>query len=886
MLGVSSHAWKVNFCKFTNETRNGLEDSSKYDGLKFLAAVNGSCAGGGYELALACDEIILIDDRSSAVSLPEVPLLGVLPGTGGLTRLTDKRHVRHDLADVFCTTSEGVRGEKALDWRLVDAIAKPAQFAAKVKERALALAAISDRPASARGVALTPIERAIEADALTLFARQGHNRPERARRNLRDQGPERAPQPQDVAAIEAEGADWYPLALARELDDAILSMRTNELDIGMWLMRTEGELEAVLAMDATLRALKQHWFVRETIGYLRRTLSRLDITSRSLFALVDEGSCFAGTLFEMALACDRIYHLALPAGEARAPRIAVSEANFGDYPMASGQSRVGRRFYDERPALEQLKAGVGKPLEADAAFALGLATSIPDDIDWADEIRIAVEERASMSPDALTAMEANLRFNGPENSGHARLRPPYRLAELDLPASQRGRRQGRAQGLRQGRKGRVRLEPGVMDASEAEVIRQHLIDPEICIRCNTCESTCPVGAITHDTRNYVVDANICNLCMACVPPCPTGSIDNWRSMPRSRAYSIEAQFGWDALPAELSAGELGAAGASGEALAAAAASRAAPSGASEEAAFDVSAYAAVIPPWSAASPYASLYGPKAAARSVAATVVGNVRVTEVGKDYDTHHIVLDFGAMPFPVLEGQSIGVIPPGVDADGRPRHPRRYSVASPRNGERPGYNNVSLTVKRVLEDHQGRSVRGVVSNYLCDLAVGDKVEVTGPFGVSFLMPNHPKSAIVMICTGTGSAPMRAMTEWRRRLRKSGKFEGGKLMLFFGARTRQELPYFGPLGNLPKDFIDINFAFSRTPGQPKRYVQDVMRERAADLSALIADPDAYFYVCGLKAMEEGVVLALRDIALQAGLDWGTVGPSLKRHGRLHLETY
>ena len=424
-----------------------------------------------------------------------------------------------------------------------------------------------------------------------------------------------------------------------------------------------------------------------------------------------------------------------------------------------------------------------------------------------------------------------------------------------------------------------------MEATQAQVIRQHLIDPEICIRCNTCESTCPVGAITHDARNYVVDPNICNLCMACVPPCPTGSIDNWRAMPRSRAYSVEAQFEWDSLPAELSPDELGGAGASAAALAEPE-PQSAPGEAGEEAAFEVGAYAAVIPPWSAASPYANLYGPKAAMRSVTATVAGNVRVTEVGKDYDTHHIVLDFGAMPFPVLEGQSIGIIPPGVDVDGRPHHPRQYSVASPRNGERPGYNNVSLTVKRVLEDHQGRAVRGVVSNYLCNLSVGDKVEVTGPFGVSFLMPNHPKSAIVMICTGTGSAPMRAMTEWRRRLRKSGKFEGGKLMLFFGARTKEELPYFGPLGNLPKDFIDINFAFSRTPDQPKRYVQDVMRERAADLAPLIADPHAYFYVCGLKAMEEGVVLALRDIASQAGLDWETVGAALKQHGRLHLETY
>ena len=410
MLGVSSHAWKVNFCKFTNETRNGLEDSSKHDGLKFLAAVNGSCAGGGYELALACDEIILIDDRSSAVSLPEVPLLGVLPGTGGLTRLTDKRHVRHDLADVFCTTSEGVRGEKAAAWRLVDAIAKPAQFEARVKERALALAT-SATHSSAKGVALIPIERIIEADALRYtHATVTIDRAARAATFV-IKGPTGA-QPQDIAGIEAEGARWYPLALARELDDAILSMRTNELDIGLWLMKTEGDLDSVLAMDATLHTLREHWFVRETIGYLRRTLSRLDVTSRSLFALVDEGSCFAGTLLEIALACDRIYHLALPSDQT--PKLALTGMNFGDYPMASGQSRVGRRFYDEAPALESLKAAIGQPLDADAAFARGLATSIPDDIDWADEIRIAVEERASMSPDALTAMEANLRFDGPE----------------------------------------------------------------------------------------------------------------------------------------------------------------------------------------------------------------------------------------------------------------------------------------------------------------------------------------------------------------------------------------------------------------------------------------------------------------------------------------
>ena len=265
---------------------------------------------------------------------------------------------------------------------------------------------------------------------------------------------------------------------------------------------------------------------------------------------------------------------------------------------------------------------------------------------------------------------------------------------------------------------------------------------------------------------------------------------------------------------------------------------------------------------------------------------GNVRVTAVGRDYDTHHIVLDFGKMPFPVLEGQSIGVLPPGADANGRAHYARQYSISSPRNGERPGYNNLSLTVKRVLEDSHGNAVRGVASNFLCDLAVGDTVDVIGPFGNSFLMPNHPRSKIVMICTGTGSAPMRAMTEWRRRLRASGKFDGGKLMLFFGARTQEELPYFGPLQNLPKDFIDSNFAFSRASGQPKRYVQDLIRERAADVAPLLADPDCFFYVCGLKSMEEGVVLALREVAQNAGLDWASVAANLQQQGRLHLETY
>ncbi len=427
-----------------------------------------------------------------------------------------------------------------------------------------------------------------------------------------------------------------------------------------------------------------------------------------------------------------------------------------------------------------------------------------------------------------------------------------------------------------------------MDMAVAEnVIRQHLIDPEICIRCNTCEAICPVQAITHDARNYVVDAAKCNSCMACISPCPTGSIDNWRVMPRARAYDLAAQLSWDTLPGELTAEQLAAAGVAAEAAPAEADPASVPAtDTSGEAPFHSAWYGATVPPWSAAHPYTNLYGPKAAEKSITATVVGNVRVTEVGRDYDTHHIVLDFGAMPFPVLEGQSIAIVPPGVDASGRAHHPRQYSIASPRNGERPGYNNVSLTIKRVLEDHQGRPVRGVASNYMCDLKVGDAVEVIGPFGTSFLMPNHPRSHVVMICTGTGSAPMRAMTEWRRRLRQSGKFESGKLLLFFGARTKEDLPYFGPLQSLPKDFMDINFAFSRTVGQPKRYVQDAMRERAPDLAPLLADPNAYFYVCGLKAMEEGVVLALHDIAQQAGLDWDQVGAAMKKQGRLHLETY
>jgi benzoyl-CoA-dihydrodiol lyase len=414
MLGVSSHAWKVNFCKFTNETRNGIEDSSKHSGLKFVAAVNGACAGGGYELALACDEIVLVDDRSSAVSLPEVPLLGVLPGTGGLTRVTDKRHVRHDLADIFCTSVEGVRGQRAVDWRLVDRIAKPAQFAAAVDETAARLAEGSPRPANAQGVPLTRVEREESADSL----RYAHVSVDidRTRRTatLTLKAPTGA-QPTDIAGIEAAGAAWWPLALARQLDDAILNLRTNELDIGTWLLKTEGDAQAVLASDATLIAHQDHWLVRETIGALRRTFARLDVSSRSLFALVESGSAFAGSLAELAFAADRTYMLALPDDAERAPKITLNEFNFGLLPMVNDQSRLQRRFYEEATPMEAARSAAGKPLDADAALALGLVTAAPDDIDWDDEIRIAIEERAAMSPDSLTGLEANLRFASKEN---------------------------------------------------------------------------------------------------------------------------------------------------------------------------------------------------------------------------------------------------------------------------------------------------------------------------------------------------------------------------------------------------------------------------------------------------------------------------------------
>jgi benzoyl-CoA-dihydrodiol lyase len=408
MLGLSTHAWKVNFCKFTNETRNGIEDSSAHSGLKFLAACSGTTAGGGYELALACDEIVLVDDRSSAVSLPEVPLLAVLPGTGGLTRITDKRRVRHDLADIFCTTIEGVRGQRAVEWRLVDAAVKPQAFAEHVQKRALALAESSDRPANANGVLLPPLTCTADSSGFR-YQYVDVRLDENTRRvELTVLAPDAVP-PQLLADIEAAGAAWWPLQMARELDDAILNLRTNYLHYGVWVLKTKGDAAHVLAADHSLLAHQKNWFVREVIGQLRRTLARLDVSSRSLFALIEPGSCFAGSLLEIAMAADRTYMLRTPVASG-GPALALSEANFGLLPAVHGKSRIEARFYGEAAPVAAARAVVGTVLGTDAANALGLVTSAPDELDWADEVRLALEERSSLSPDALTGMEANLRF--------------------------------------------------------------------------------------------------------------------------------------------------------------------------------------------------------------------------------------------------------------------------------------------------------------------------------------------------------------------------------------------------------------------------------------------------------------------------------------------
>ena len=419
MLGLSSHAWKVNFCKFTNETRNGIEDASRHSGLKFVAALNGTTAGGGYELALACDEILLVDDRSSAVSLPEVPLLGVLPGTGGLTRLTDKRRVRRDHADVFCTLVEGVRAPRAKEWRLVDDHAKPQQFGELVRKRAHALAATSSRPAAAQGVTLPVLDRTIDEHGYRYPTVDVRFDCAARSATITVEAPAHD-EPADLDGIVARGAAWWPLAMARDLDDAILMLRQNELELGTWILKTRGDAARVLACDAALAKHADRWFVRETIGMLRRTFARLDVTSRSLYALVEPGSCFAGTLAELALAADRAYMLASPDDPAHAPALTLDEANFGRYPMANGRARLAARFYDEDAPLAAARAAIGEALAAERALELGLVTAAPDELDWDDEVRIALEERASLSPDALTGLEANLRF-GPGETTETRV---------------------------------------------------------------------------------------------------------------------------------------------------------------------------------------------------------------------------------------------------------------------------------------------------------------------------------------------------------------------------------------------------------------------------------------------------------------------------------
>jgi len=407
--------------------------------------------------------------------------------------------------------------------------------------------------------------------------------------------------------------------------------------------------------------------------------------------------------------------------------------------------------------------------------------------------------------------------------------------------------------------------PGTADGGLA---RQHLIDPEICIRCNTCEATCPIGAITHDDRNYVVRFDVCNACNACISPCPTGAIDNWRQVPAGRPYSVAEQYTWECLPAQATIAAVAAEGLPPDVTALTALATAGQGG-------------SVAAPASAERPSVNLY---TLSRPAIARVMGNFRVTDDEAGSDVRHIVLDFGSTAFPVLEGQSVAIQPPGADGGGRPHHLRMYTVASPRDGERPGYNNLSLTVKRVTAGRDGNSRDGTCSNYLCDLKPGDEVRVAGPYGNSFLMPNHRGSNLMMVCTGTGSAPMRAMTERRRRRRPLA--EGGELMLFFGARTPAELPYFGPLLKLPRDFIDINFAFSRVPGEPKRYVQDLIRARGAEVARLLRDPETYVFICGLKGMEAGVDAAFADVCRSEGLDWATLLPELRATARYHVETY
>jgi benzoyl-CoA-dihydrodiol lyase len=409
MLRASSHAWKVNFCKFTNETRLAIEDASAHSGLKFLAALNGICAGGGYELALACDEILLVDDGNSAVSLPETPLLGVLPGTGGLTRVVDKRKVRRDLADFFGTVAEGIKGRRAVEWRLVDAVYPTSQFKDRVAKRALELASASDRPASGPGITLGPLSPAIADDAVKYSSVSLEI--DRARRvaTLTIRGPE-APQPDSPDAILAAGDRYWPLRAFRELDDALLRLRLDESLIGTVVVRTEGDATLALAVDETLLAHQEHWLVREIVHFIKRTLKRMDLTSRSFFALIEPGSCFAGTLFELALAADRAYMLDDPE---QPNTIALSGMNGGPLKMSNGLTRLETRFLSAPERVAELLAE-GKPFDPQEALEAGLVSFAPDELDWDDEVRLAIEARAALSPDALTGMEANLRFAGPE----------------------------------------------------------------------------------------------------------------------------------------------------------------------------------------------------------------------------------------------------------------------------------------------------------------------------------------------------------------------------------------------------------------------------------------------------------------------------------------
>tara|TARA_B100000959_G_scaffold49484_1_gene50961 strand:- start:202 stop:1851 length:1650 start_codon:yes stop_codon:yes gene_type:complete len=415
MLATSSHDHKVNFCKFTNETRNSIEDASEHSGQTYIAAVNGPCAGGGYELALACDQIVMIDDGSTTVSLPEVPLLAVLPGTGGLTRLADKRKIRRDRADFFCTLEEGMRGQRAVDWRLIDEIAPRSKYEDAVEARAAAAVAASSRPAEGQGITLSPLQRSIDGDSITYSAVSMEIDRSARTATIHVQAPTDMP-PSDGDGIQALGADFWSLRLARELDDAILHLRTNENEIGTWLFQTSGDGDLVAAHDAALAANQDHWLVREITLYLKRTLKRIDVTSRSIFAMIEPASCFTGTLLELALAADRGYMLdGQFEGDNRPPAtVSLTAMNFGPYQMVNGLTRLQSRFLDDEATVTELAQRQGEAMEALDAEKAGLVTFAPDDIDWQDEVRIAIEERAAFSPDALTGMEANLRFGGPE----------------------------------------------------------------------------------------------------------------------------------------------------------------------------------------------------------------------------------------------------------------------------------------------------------------------------------------------------------------------------------------------------------------------------------------------------------------------------------------